>query len=68
MSRFNEVTYNAEEGTATVGMGLTWDVVYNELQQYNVSVVGGRAPGVGVGGFSLGGGRLFMIIYSDNIS
>ena len=57
MRRFNGVDFNAEAGTVIVGSGLIWDDVYTTLAPYNVTVVGGRVPGVGVAGLSLGGGR-----------
>lgn len=39
-----------------MGAGLVWDDVYAALEPYNRSVVGGRVTGVGVSGFTLGGG------------
>ena len=57
MSRFKDVTYDADAGTAEVGAGLIWDDVYEALEPYSVNVVGGRVPGVGVAGFTLGGGQ-----------
>lgn len=56
MSRFNEVTYNATAQTAIIGAGLNWDDVYTVLDPLGVTVVGGRFSGVGVAGYSLGGG------------
>ncbi|KAK7032206.1 hypothetical protein VNI00_013380 [Paramarasmius palmivorus] len=56
MSRFSEVTYNEESNTAVVGTGLVWDDVYNVLEPLGIVVVGGRFTGVGVAGYSLGGG------------
>lgn len=56
MSRFDDVVYNADAGTADIGSGLVWDIVYAALEEYGVNVVGGRVPGVGVAGFTLGGG------------
>lgn len=56
MSKFTEVTYHADNQTVDVGPGLVWDEVYAALEPYNVSVVGGRATGVGVAGYTLGGG------------
>ena len=61
MTRFNEVTYHSDDQTATVGAGLLWDDVYEALDPYNVNVVGGRAGGVGVAGFSLGGGEYTVL-------
>ena len=56
MSRFSEVIYDASSSTARIGTGLIWDDVYAVLQEDGVNVVGGRVPGVGVAGFTLGGG------------
>ena len=56
MSRFNDVVYNADSNTADVGAGLVWDDVYAALEPYGVNVVGGRVSGVGMAGFTLGGG------------
>lgn len=56
MARFNETIYDASKGTVTVGSGLKWDDVYNALAPHSVNVVGGRIQGIGVAGFTLGGG------------
>ncbi|KAG9308233.1 FAD-binding domain-containing protein [Chiua virens] len=56
MSRFSEVTYDPVTQTVIVGAGLTWDEVYEALEPYGVNVAGGRIAGVGVAGFTLGGG------------
>ncbi|KAJ7833877.1 FAD-binding domain-containing protein [Mycena olivaceomarginata] len=56
MARFSGVVYDAASGTATIGAGLIWDDVYAALAPYGVNVVGGRVSGVGVAGFTLGGG------------
>ncbi|KAJ7107011.1 FAD-binding domain-containing protein [Mycena epipterygia] len=56
MTRFSEVIYDAASGTAAIGPGLIWDDVYAALAPHGVNVVGGRVSGVGVAGFTLGGG------------
>ncbi|KAI0708532.1 FAD dependent oxidoreductase [Earliella scabrosa] len=56
MYRFSDVSYHPESDTADVGAGLIWDDVYAVLAPYAVNVVGGRVTGVGVAGFTLGGG------------
>ena len=56
MTRFNKTDVNFTSGTVDVGAGLTWDQVYEILAPTGVNVVGGRAPGVGVAGLTLGGG------------
>ena len=58
MTRFNNVTYHADTQTADIGTGIVWDDVYSALAPYNVNVVGGRVTGVGVAGFTLGGGTV----------
>ncbi|KAI0289873.1 FAD-binding domain-containing protein [Multifurca ochricompacta] len=60
MTRFNAVNVNADAGTVDVGSGLTWDNVYQQLSAFNLTVAGGRIPGVGVGGLLLGGGYSFI--------
>jgi FAD/FMN-containing dehydrogenase len=57
MSRFNETKVNFMSGTVEVGPGLIWDQVYEILEPTGVNVVGGRLPGVGVAGLTLGGGE-----------
>ncbi|KAH8996309.1 FAD-binding domain-containing protein [Lactarius akahatsu] len=56
LARFNDTNVNSDDGTVEVGPGLTWDQVYTTLNSTGVNVVGGRVPGVGVAGFTLGGG------------
>ena len=57
MYRFSDVVYNPQSQTAEIGAGLLWDDVYAALEPHNVNVVGGRVTGVGVAGFTLGGGK-----------
>ena len=59
MYRFSEVKYNPDNQTAEVGSGLIWDEVYTALEPYAVNVVGGRVTGVGMAGFTLGGGEYY---------
>jgi FAD/FMN-containing dehydrogenase len=62
LSRFNETKVNTASGTVEVGAGLTWDQVYAALEPTGVNVVGGRIPGVGVAGLTLGGGESLLIV------
>ncbi|KAJ7593193.1 FAD-binding domain-containing protein [Mycena floridula] len=55
MTKFTNVIYDGAAQTVAIGPGLTWDQVYAQLEQFKVTVVGGRVPGVGVG-LLLGGG------------
>jgi len=57
LSRFNSTKFNPNHGTVEIGPGLTWDQVYETLGPTGVTVVGGRIPGVGVAGLTLGGGK-----------
>ncbi|KAJ7017545.1 FAD-binding domain-containing protein [Mycena alexandri] len=56
MTRFNAVKYDKKSGTVAIGAGQIWDDVYAKLEPLGVVAPGGRVPGVGVGGFTLGGG------------
>lgn len=57
MVRFNKVVYNSSDETVDVGAGCLWDEVYNELTPRKRNAVGGAArQGVGVAGWTLGGG------------
>jgi FAD/FMN-containing dehydrogenase len=55
-SAFTSIEYNGVAKTVRFGAGLKWEELYAALEQYGVSVPGGRMPGIGVGGFILGGG------------
>jgi hypothetical protein len=57
MTHFNKTKINSTRGTVEVGAGLTWDQVYAALEPTGLNVVGGRIPGVGVAGLTLGGGE-----------
>ncbi|KAG6337360.1 hypothetical protein ID866_1733 [Astraeus odoratus] len=56
MYKFSEITYYSTTQTVTIGAGLIWDDVYAALEPYDVNVAGARVTGVGVAGFTLGGG------------
>ena len=56
MTQFRDIVLDEEEGTVEIGAGLTWTEVYAYLVPRGLNVVGGRIDGVGVGGFTLGGG------------
>ena len=62
MDSFSDIVYDADAQTATVGLGLIWDDVYSELQKYNVTVIGSKFYGTGVGGVVLGGGKFFSVM------
>lgn len=55
----NETTYDIKTTIASVQPGARWGAVYNALDPFGVTAVGGRADVVGVGGFITGGGYSF---------
>lgn len=58
--RLNKVTFDPAAKTASLGPGARWGEVYAALDQYRVTVVGGRVLDVGVGGLILGGGLSYL--------
>lgn len=68
MSRFSEVTYDPGSQTATVGAGLIWDDVYAALAPHNVNVLGARVTGIGVAGFTLGGGVGGVLFFANIVT
>ena len=61
LSALDEITLSADQSTVAIGPGQRWRNVYGALQARNLSVSGGRAGGVGVGGLTLGGQLLFLL-------
>lgn len=55
MKGLSQITINEDRSVASLGPGIEWIDVYKYLDQYGVSVIGGRGPTVGAGGFILGG-------------
>jgi len=55
----NSTTYNTETEIASIQPGGRWQDVYETLAPYGVTVTGGRAGSVGIGGFITGGGNSF---------
>jgi hypothetical protein len=58
LTRFNEINYDSSAETVEFGSGLRCNDIYDALAPYNRSIAGARVPGIGVGGFLLGGGKL----------
>ena len=57
MTRFNDIVIRNDSRAVEIGAGLTWADVYAYLIPKGLNVVGARMNGVGVGGFTLGGGE-----------
>ena len=56
MFRFNQTNFNSTTGSAKVSSGQRSQEIYQALEHFNVTIATGRVAGVGVGGFTLGGG------------
>ncbi|KAH5304332.1 hypothetical protein HBI18_225810 [Parastagonospora nodorum] len=56
LHNLNHISINGDRSVATIEPGNEWIQVYEALDKYGVSVIGGRGPTVGAGGFMLGGG------------
>jgi FAD/FMN-containing dehydrogenase len=56
LSKLNTISLDSKGTTASIGPGARWGDVYNYLSLKGVSVAGGRAASVGVGGLTVGGG------------
>ena len=55
MTSMESMAMNADDSIISVGAGAKWADVYTYLSPKNLTVCGGRAPTVGVGGLTLGG-------------
>jgi FAD/FMN-containing dehydrogenase len=55
LSDINQITLSSDKSYVSLGPGGTWENVYKELEKFQLTVVGGRVAGVGVGGLILGG-------------
>ncbi|SCO54649.1 related to 6-hydroxy-D-nicotine oxidase [Fusarium fujikuroi] len=58
-SYMNTTVYDVEHKVAKIQPGSDWGHVYESLDPYGVTAIGGRASVVGVGGFVTGGGYSF---------
>ncbi|PVI02241.1 putative 6-hydroxy-D-nicotine oxidase [Periconia macrospinosa] len=56
LGNLNQNSVSPDRGTASVGPGSKWNDVIAYLDPFNVTVLAGRHPNVGVGGLILGGG------------
>lgn len=62
LSNLNGMSISEDRKVFTVGPGARWGQVYEYLDAYDVTVVGGRIPHVGVGGLLLGGSLQICIV------
>ena len=54
---FNDISFNFEENTATIGSGATFSQVAEAASKYGLYVASGWATTVGIAGWSIGGGH-----------
>lgn len=55
LEKLNSLSLSSDKKTVTIGPGNRWQNVYEYLEPYGLTTLGGRTPVVGVGGFVLGG-------------
>ncbi|KAL7791990.1 hypothetical protein V8C37DRAFT_381238 [Trichoderma ceciliae] len=60
LSRLNTITVSDDRKTVSIGPGAKWGEVYSKLDGLGISVAGGRASPVGVGGLTTGGGMSYF--------
>ncbi|RAK98439.1 FAD-binding domain-containing protein [Aspergillus ibericus CBS 121593] len=60
MRSMNSLTLSPDLKTASIGAGAVFSDIYPQLTPYNLTVMGGRLPGIGAGGFTTGGGLNFL--------
>ncbi|KAI9699452.1 MAG: hypothetical protein M1836_003063 [Candelina mexicana] len=60
LGQLKQLDVSRDLRTTQTGPGNTWGSVYEQLDARNLTVIGGRESGVGVGGLTLGGGMSFF--------
>ncbi|KAL8790213.1 MAG: hypothetical protein Q9213_000744 [Squamulea squamosa] len=60
LREIKSLVLSQDRKVASIGGGAVWSNIYPQLVPYNLTVMGGRVPGVGVGGFLTGGGVNFL--------
>ena len=61
LGALNDTTLSSKGDVVSVGPGATWDKVYEKLEKQELTVVGGRVSGVGVGGLITGGSSFHFL-------
>ncbi|KAM0812559.1 hypothetical protein AB5N19_12550 [Seiridium cardinale] len=60
MRSMNSLVLSDDKTVASLGTGGIWSEIYTELVPLNLTVMGGRVAGIGVGGLALGGGISYL--------
>lgn len=55
MRLMDQLELSEDKKIARIGGGAVWDHIYPQLVPHDLTVMGGRIPGIGVGGFATGG-------------
>ncbi|KAI1867684.1 uncharacterized protein JN550_006825 [Neoarthrinium moseri] len=56
----NTLELSEDKTVAYVGVGGIWSEIYAQLVPYNLTIMGGRVAGIGVGGLATGGGIHYL--------
>ena len=68
LSRLPSAGLSGDGKTMTVSPACKWDDLYEELDPFNLTVIGGRVAGVGVGGLVLGCKSFLRVPRGDRTS
>ncbi|MCJ1461410.1 hypothetical protein MMC07_000007 [Pseudocyphellaria aurata] len=60
LNNLRTLEVSRDKATTYIGAGNRWGDVYRALSPLNLTVIGGRDAGIGVGGLTLGGGINFL--------
>lgn len=60
MRSMNSLVLSPDRKVAMLGVGGIWSEIYEQLVPYNLTVMGGRVAGIGVGGLATGGGISYL--------
>ncbi|KAK8075472.1 FAD-binding domain-containing protein [Apiospora hydei] len=60
MRGMSSLAVSPDQKMVSLGAGGKWSDMYPQLVPYNLTIAGGRVPGIGVAGFALGGGVSFQ--------
>lgn len=55
LRKLNSLVLNEDKTVASLGVGGIWSDIYPQLVPHNLTVMGGRVTGIGVGGLATGG-------------
>ncbi|KAK2731858.1 FAD binding domain-containing protein [Colletotrichum kahawae] len=60
LRKLNSFALNEDKTLASLGVGGIWSDIYPRLVHHNLTVMGGRVTGIGVGGLATGGGIHYL--------